>query len=129
MVITSGRPAKTGLVVVVGVALLLPVFVSPVTGVVVALNVGFVPTTDASGVTGTMILMLSPAAIGPGFVHVTVWPLVEHVEPLVVKFAGADVPVGNVIVVVIMPGAGPVPTFLTVICTSLGWPTVKVGDG
>jgi hypothetical protein len=95
--------------------LLFPVFVSPVTGVVVPLKTGFVPTIDAFGVMGTLNKLLPPAAIGPGLVQVTVGEAVEHVQPLLVKLTGAVTPVGNVIVVVIMPGAGAVPILATVI--------------
>lgn len=132
MVIKSGAPAlagATGDVVAVGVAVLLLVFVSPVTGFVLALNTGFVPTIDAFGVTGTKKVLSLPAAIGPKLVHVTEGAVVEHVQPLLVKVAGAVTPVGNVIVVVMMPGAAPVPIFLTVMGKLLVTPTCKVGDG
>ena len=99
--------------------------VSPVTGVVVALMVGLVPIVVASGVTGTRILILSPAGIGPGLVHVTMRAKVLQVEPLLVKVAGADVPAGNVIVVVMIPGAGLPPMFLTTTGTLLGVPTTN----
>jgi hypothetical protein len=108
---------------------LLPVFVSPVTGVVVAVNVGFVPTVVAPGVTGTLNVLLPLDAIGPGLVQVTEGADVEHVQPLLVKVAGAVTPAGNVIVVVIIPGAEPVPTFATVIGKSLGCPTVNGVNG
>jgi hypothetical protein len=42
-----------------------------------------------------------------------------------VKVAGADVFAGKVILVVMMPGAGPVPIFVMVIGTSLGCPDVN----
>jgi hypothetical protein len=103
-----------------GVAALLPVIISPVTGFVVALNIGFVPTVVASGVIGTLNKLLAPALIGPGLVHVTEGADVEHVQPLLVKFVGAVTPLGNVIVVVIMPGAGAVPILATVIGKLLG---------
>ena len=100
--------------------MLLPVFVSPVTGFVVALNIGFVPTVVTSGVTGTLNVLLAPAAIGPRLVQVTVGAEVLHVQPLLVNMGGAVTPLGNVIVVVIMPGAAPLPLFVTVIGKSLG---------
>ena len=100
---------------VIGAAALLPVFVSPVTGVVVALNVGDVPEVEAFGVTGTLNVELPPATIGPELVQDTEGVVVEHVQPLFVKFAGAVTPVGKVIVVVIGPEAEPVPIFATVI--------------
>jgi hypothetical protein len=112
-----------------GSALLLPVFVSPVTGFVFALNIGFVPTVVASGVIGTLNKLLAPALIGPGLVHVTVGAVVEHVQPLLVKFVGEVTPLGNVIVVVIMPGAGAFPILATVIGKLLGWPATKAGVG
>jgi uncharacterized membrane protein len=40
---------------------------------------------------------------------------------LLVKVAGADVFAGKVMVVVMMPGAGPVPLFVMVMGTSLAW--------
>ena len=95
----------TGIDVVVGVAALLLVIVSPVTGFVVALNVGFVPDKDAFGVIGTKKVLSLPAASGPALVHVTVGAVVEHVQVLLVKVAGAVMPAGNVMVVVITPGA------------------------
>ncbi len=67
--------------------------------------------------------------IGPGFTHVTVWPLVVQVLPPLLKLAGALVPVGNVNVVVIGPVVGPVPLFVTVTGTLLGWPSIRRGDG
>ena len=106
--------------VVVGVAALLLVIVSPVTGLVVALNVGFVPDNDAFGVIGTKKVLSLPAAMGPEFVQDTEGVVVEHVQPLLVKFAGAVTPIGNVIVVVIIPGAEAVPIFATVIGKLLG---------
>ena len=105
--------------------MLLPVLVSPVTGFVVPLNIGVVPMIEMSGVTGTLNVLFAPAAIGPGLVHVTVGADVVHVQPLFVNVGGAVTPVGNVIVVVIMPGAAPLPTFVTVIGKSLDCPTVN----
>jgi hypothetical protein len=97
------------------VAALLPVIVSPVTGFVVALKTGFVPTVVILGVTGTSNVLLPPTAIGPGLVQVTDGADVEHVQPLFINVGGAVTPVGNVIVVVIMPGAAPFPILATVI--------------
>ena len=105
---------------VIGVAALLAVFVSPVTGVVVALNTGDVPEVEAFGVTGTLNVLLPPAAIELGFVHVTEGVVVEHVHPLLVKFVGAFIPVGKVIVVVIGPVAEAVPILATVTGILLG---------
>ena len=104
----------------IGVAELLPVTVSPVTGFVVAVNVGFVPIIVAFGVTGTLNVLLPPAAIGPALVQTTDGAEVLHVQPLLVNMGGAVTPLGNVIVVVIMPGAAPLPLFVTVIGKSLG---------
>ena len=118
--IVNKEPPTTGAVVVIGVAALLFVTVSPVTGFVVALNVGFVPDKDAFGVIGTKKVLSLPAAIGPALVQDTERTVVEHVQPLLVKFAGAVTPVGNVMVVVIMPGAEPVPILATVIGKLLG---------
>ena len=89
-----------------------PVTVSP--GVVGdAVNgVGDVPTVLAAGVTGTFItavLFGETLLIGPGFVQVTVCPLVVQVLLLLVNDAGALIPVGKVIVVVITPVVGEVP--------------------
>ena len=95
--------------------MLLPVFVSPVTGFVVPLKIGFVPTIDAFGVIGILNKLLAPAAIGPALVHVTEGADVEHVQPLLVNVAGALTPLGSVMVVVIMPGAAPFPILATVI--------------
>ena len=115
----NNEPPIIGCVGVIGAAALFPVFVSPVTGVVVALNTGDVPEVEAFGVTGTLKVLLPPAAIGPAFVQITEGVVVEHVQPLFVNVAGAVTPVGKVIVVVIGPIAGPVPTFATVIGKSL----------
>ena len=112
-----------------GVALLLVVFTSPVTGVVVALNVGVVPTIVALGVTGTLNVLLPPAAIGPAFVQVTEGVLVAHVQPLLVKLVGAVTPVGKVMVVVIGLVVAPVPIFATVIGKLLACPATKTGLG
>ena len=95
------------------------VLVSPVTGVVVAVKVGVVPTVAADGVTGTLKVLSRPALIGPGLVHVTDCATVEHVQPFCVNVAGAETPVGNVMVVVITPGAAPFPMFATVTGKSL----------
>jgi hypothetical protein len=110
----------TGTKVVVGGAALFVVTVSPVTGFVVALNVGFVPDNDAFGVIGTKKVLSRPALMGPEFVHVTVGAVVEHVQLLLVNVAGAVTPTGNVIVVVIMPSAGAFPILATVIGKLLG---------
>ena len=109
-----------GIDAVMGVAALLAVFISPVTGVVVALNAGDVPDVEAFGVTGTLNVLLPPAMIGPAFVQVTEGVVVEHVHPLLVKFVGAFIPVGKVIVVVIGPAAEAVPILATVTGISLG---------
>ena len=89
-----------------------PVTVSP--GVVGdAVNgVGVVPTVLAAGVTGTFItavLFGTTLLIGPGLVQVTVCPLVVQVLLLLVNVAGALVPAGKVIVVVITPVVGAEP--------------------
>ena len=74
VVVRSGGPSgagATGVVGVMGDAGLLAVTVSP--GVaVVPLNTGCVPTVAALGVTGTWMVVVPPAAIGPGFTQVTV---------------------------------------------------------
>ena len=56
-----------------------------------------------------MLLFGETLLKGPAFVQETVCPLVVQVLPFDVKFAGALMPVGNVIVVVIGPFAGPEP--------------------
>jgi hypothetical protein len=94
----------------------------------VPLNVGVVPAVAADGVTGTLItIALLPAVLlnGPGVLQVTVWPEVVQLLPPLVKVAGADVPAGNVMVVVIGPVAGPEPTFVVVTGTLLTCPTVS----
>ena len=68
-----------GIEEVIGTAVLLAVFVSPDTGVVVALNTGDVPEVEAFGVTGTLKVVLPPAAIGPAFVQVTEGVVVQSV--------------------------------------------------
>jgi hypothetical protein len=92
------------------------------------LNVGVVPATEADGVTGTFITtVLLPAVLlnGPGVLQVTVCPEVLQLLPPLVNVAGADVPAGNVIVVVIGPVAGPEPAFVVVIGILLTCPTVS----
>ena len=117
---------------VIGVAALFPVTISP--GVVgVAVNgVGDVPTVLAAGVTGTLITLVLLGAtllIEPGLVQVTVCPTVVQVLLLLVNVAGALIPVGKVIVVVIMPVVGEVPIFVTVTGTILGVPTTNGVNG
>ena len=75
------------------------------------------------------MVLLAPAAIGPGFTHVTVCPDVVQLLPLLVKLAGALVPLGNVNVVVIEPVVAPVPLFVTVTGTLLGEPATNAGEG
>lgn len=65
-------PVATGAEGVIGLAVLLPVLLSPAVVVVPVNGVGVVPAEDALGVTGTWIVLLAPAAIGPGLTHVTV---------------------------------------------------------
>jgi hypothetical protein len=114
MVVTkSGTPA-IAVVGIIGVAGLLLVTVSPVTGVVVAVNVGVVPTVAADGETGTLNVLSRPALMGPAFVQITEGAVVEHVQLFDVKVAGAETPAGKVMVVVITPRAGPVPILATV---------------
>ena len=116
----NNEPPIIGIEEVIGTAVLLAVFVSPDIGVVVALNTGDVPEVEAFGVTGTLNVLLPPAAIELGFVHVTEGVVVEHVQPLVVNVAGAVTPVGRVIVVVIGPAAEPPPILATVTGILLG---------
>ena len=124
----SGVPL-TAIVGVIGVAVLSAVEVSPATGVVIAVNgVGEVPTVLGEGVTGIVKTAVFDGAvllIGPGVEQVTVCPLVLHVEPFVVNDAGALVPTGKPIVVIIGPVAGDVPAFVNVTGTLLGLPATK----
>lgn len=73
--------------------------------------------------------MLAPFAIGPGFTHVTVWPLVVQALPLLLNDAGALVFVGSVIVVVTGPVVGPLPLFVTVTGTLLTELATSAGEG
>lgn len=73
--------------------------------------------------------MLAPAAFGPGFTHVTVWPLVVQVLPPLLKLAGALAPLGKLNVVVIGPVVGLVPAFVTVTGTLLAEPATNAGEG
>ena len=110
-------------------AALLPGLLSPGV-VVVPVNTGVVPTVVLFGVTGTWIVVPPPGAIGPGFTHVTVWPVVVQVFPPLLKPAGAVTPVGRPNVVVIGPVVGPaVIGFVTVTGTLLGAPACNAGDG
>jgi hypothetical protein len=141
VVVKSGTPA-TGVLGVVGVALLLLVLATGSSGVdEPPLNVGVVPATEAEGVTGTLIVIALFGATllnGPGVLQVTVCPEVVQLLPPLVKVGGADVPAGNVIVVVIGPVLGPEPTLVVVTGTLLtcptvsgvaGWPTVVTKSG
>jgi hypothetical protein len=141
VVTKSGTPA-TGVLGVVGVAALLPVLLAGSFGAEdVPLNVGVVPAVAAEGVTGTLIVIVLLGAVllnGPGVLQVTVWPEVVQLLPPLVKVAGADVPAGNVMVVVIGPVAGPEPMLVVVTGTLLtcptingvaGWPTVVTKSG
>ena len=121
--------AETGVLAVIGEAALLLVTVSPGVVVVPLNGPGCVPTVLAFGVTGTWIVLLPPAAIGPGLIQVTVWPLVVQLLPLLLKLAGALVLAGSVIVVVIGPVVGALPLLVTVIGTLLGRPATKLGEG
>ena len=49
--------------------------------------------------------------------------------PLLVKLAGALVPAGSVIVVVMVPVVGPLPLLVTVTGTLLATPATKLGEG
>lgn len=95
----------------------------------VPLNTGSVLMLLAAGVTGIWIVVLPPAGIVPGFVQVTVWPTVVQELPPLLKLAGALVPSGSVIVLVIVPVVGPVPPLVTVMGTLLGNPATKAGTG
>ena len=116
---------------------LLAVMVSPLTGLVVAANAGFVPTILALGVTGTLKVVepligtFTPVGVPLVLVVVqlTVLPDVTHDQPLLVKLAKAVTPVGNVTDAVKMPLYGAVPMFLTVIGKSLEVPAVNVVIG
>ena len=114
----------TGLVGDIGVAALLPVFTSLLTGAVVAFTTGLVPSKVAFGVTGTLKVEAFPLFIGPWFVHVTVKFTVLQLQPLLIKLAGAVMPVGNVTVVDIRPMLGAVPILLTVTGMLLVCPAV-----
>jgi hypothetical protein len=128
LVIKSGTPA-IGVEGVIGLAPLLPVLATGSLGAeVVALNCGLVPADEGNGVTGTLMTDVFVGAvllIGPGVEHVTVCPNVVQELPLLKKLAGAVVPVGMVIVVVIGPVAGAVPTLVIVTGISLDCPTVR----
>ena len=124
----------TGVVGVIGVAGLFGVALVGSFGTTgVAVNgPGAVPTVLVAGVTGifnTAVLFGAVLLIGPGVEHVTVCPLVVHVEPFVVNVAGALVPAGKPIVVTIGPVAGPVPWFVNVTGTVLGVPATNGVNG
>ena len=70
--IVGPLPLVTGVIGVKGLAPLLPVFVSPSAGAVVALNTGCVPIRLALGVAGTLNVLDVVAVIGPGLVQVIV---------------------------------------------------------
>ena len=127
--ILNNEPPTTGGDVTKGVAALLLVFVSPVTGFVVPLKVNPVPDVEAFGVIGIKNVLSRPARIGPAFVHVTVCPVVVQPHVLLVKLASVVTPAGKVMVVVITPDAEPLPMFLTVIGKSLDCPTVNGVNG
>ena len=84
------------------------------------------------------MVLLAPAAIGPGLTQVTICPLVVQVLPLLLKEAGADTPVGKVTVVVIGPVVVAVPLLVTVTgrlllmvaCSAgAGWPIAVTKSG
>lgn len=126
MIKSGVAPAATAVVGVIGVATLLAVTVSPVVGVVPAEIAGLVPTMAAVGVTGTFTVLLPPFAIGPAVVQFTVWPVVAQLQPLLLKVAGADMPVGKVIDVAIgLPVVAAVPMLATVIGTLLATPATN----
>jgi hypothetical protein len=127
VVVISGMPF-TG-AVVTGVAALLPVFTSLLTGLVVALMVGVVPMVAALGVTGTLKLLDAPLLIGPELVQPTIVTVVLQLQPLLTNDAGAVKPVGKVMVVVIWPIDGADPMLLTVTGILLVAPAVRVGVG
>src|SRR5262247_3980721 len=86
------------------------------------------------GVAALLAVLVSPGVLavpvnGPGWVQVTVWPLVVQLHGPLVKLAGALVPAGSVIVAVIVPVVGPVPMLVTVMGTVLATPATKAGDG
>jgi hypothetical protein len=124
---SGAAAAVTGELGVSGAAALSVVSTSPGV-VVVALKTGEVPTVDGPGTTGTLMTLSLPAVIGPALTQVTVWPLVVQVLPFELKLAGAETPVGSVIVLVTGP-AGPEPVFVTVIGTVLVTPTTSAGEG
>ena len=102
-VIVGALPLLTGVLGVIGLAALLLVADSPGAGAVLALNTGCVPMVLAFGVAGTVKVLLVFGASGPGLVHVAVWPLVAHVQPLLLNVPGVVTPAGNVTVVVSGP--------------------------
>ena len=128
-VIVGALPLLTGVAGVIGLAALLAVFVSPSAGAVVALNTGCVPTVLGLGVAGTVNVLVLFGVIGLGLVQVATWPLVLHVQPLLVNVLGALTPLGNVTVVVSGPVASPGPLLVMLIGTLLVWPAARLGEG
>jgi hypothetical protein len=126
LVVKSGEPVIATLLVG---AVLLAVFVSLGTGVVVAVNGCVPPAVLALGVTGTLIKLLVPLLIGPGLIHVITELVLVQAQPLLLNDAGDVTPLGNVIVVVIGPVVGPVPTLATVTGNVPAWPATSAGLG
>ena len=129
VLMTGAVPLLAGGVVVSGVAALLAVFCSPATGKVVALNTGCVPTALTPVKTGTLKPLLLPALMGPRLAQVTICPLVLHTQPLLLKLAGALMPLGNVTVVVMKPSAAPLPLLVMVTGKLLVAPATNAGVG
>jgi hypothetical protein len=121
LVVKSGTLwAATGVLGVSGVAALLPVWVSPATGAVVALNTGEVLTVETDGVIGTLIVLLVPFGMAVLVLQETVELTVWQLQPFVVNDDGAVTPAGNVTVVLIGPAAVAEPTLATTTGKVLG---------
>jgi hypothetical protein len=110
-------------------AVLLFVFVSLGTGLVVALIGCVPPAVLALGVTGTLIKLLFPLLIGPGLIHVITELVLVQAQPLLLNDGGDVIPLGNVMIVVIGPVVGPVPILATVTGNVPAWPATRAGLG
>jgi hypothetical protein len=130
----SGVP-DTAVLGVIGVAgLLLTKEVGSFGELGVAVNgpgvLPIVPTVGVTGMSKTAVLLPATLLNGPGVVHVTTCPVVVQVEPLVVNGpAGALVPVGKLMVVVITPASGAEPVLVSVTGMLLGLLATKFGAG
>jgi hypothetical protein len=106
--------AATGVVTVVGAAVLLVEELSPGIGATSPVNVGLVPTIVALGVIGTLNVVDVPLAKAEEVLQLTTDPAVMQLQPLLVKLAGAVTPVGKLTVTANGPPAEAVPTLETV---------------